>query len=63
MSLAAVTAKARGVKLHLARADTGSFYCGRRSMKSLYTWKPEEVTCQKCLDRYREHKQLEQPKE
>jgi hypothetical protein len=57
MSLAAITAKARGVVLHLGRADTGSYYCGgRRTKRTLHTWKPEEVTCKKCLERYREAK-------
>lgn len=60
MSLASVTAKIRGVALHLGRADTGASYCGRRqprgvddSLQSiLFTWKPEEVTCKQCLKRY-----------
>lgn len=61
MSLAAVTAKIRGVACHLGRADTGGLFCGRHvdtnvdeSLRSiLLTWRPEEVTCKKCLARYR----------
>lgn len=60
MSLAAVTAKIRRVALHLARADTGGIYCGTRvTDNTLFTWRPEEVTCQKCLKNYREWKRVE----
>lgn len=67
MSLAAVTAKIRGVACHLARADTGSLFCGRRVNKNvdeslrsiLFTWRPEEVTCKQCLARYREWRRSE----
>lgn len=55
MSLAAVTAKIRGVALHLARADTGRYYCGRRETdNTLHTWQPEQATCKKCLRKYAE---------
>lgn len=64
MSLAAVTAKARGVALHLGRADTGGVYCGLRVNKNvdaslrttLFTWKPEEATCKNCVARYKKVK-------
>lgn len=60
MSLAAVTAKIRSVALHLARADTGGYYCGIRVTDNiLYTWRPEEVTCKRCLARYRKLKDRE----
>lgn len=60
MSLASVTAKIRGVVLHLARADTGGYYCGTRvTGNTLHTWTPEEVTCKHCLARYREVKSRE----
>lgn len=60
MSLAAVTAKIRGVVLHLARADTGGIFCARRvTDNTLFTWRPEEVTCKRCLTRYREHRNQE----
>ena len=54
MSLAAVTAKARGQVLHLGRADTGGYYCGGRPTKNgLFTWRPEEATCQNCVEKYK----------
>lgn len=64
MSLASVTAKIRGVVLHLARADTGGYWCGLRVNKdldaslrtTLHTWTPEEATCKKCLKRYADYK-------
>ena len=56
MSLAAVTAKIRGVVCHLFRADGGLFCGARESEQSLATWRPEEVTCKKYLARYREWK-------
>lgn len=59
MSLAAVTAKLRGVALHLGRADTGGYYCGgRRTDKTLHTWQPERATCKKCLARFKSLKGL-----
>lgn len=61
MSLASVTAKIVGAVLHLARADTGAYYCSTRvTDKTFHTWRPEEVTCKKCLTRYQEAKRLEQ---
>lgn len=61
MSLAAVTAKIRGVALHLARADTSGIFCGRRvTDNTLFTRRPEEVTCKRCLTRYREHQNQNQ---
>lgn len=68
MSLAAVTAKARGVALHLGRADTGGYWCGRRintkvdpSLRAtLHTWTPEEATCKQCLARYKATKRTNQ---
>lgn len=62
MSLAAITAKARGVALHLGRADTGGYWCGLRINKhldsslrtTLHTWRPEEATCKRCLKKYAE---------
>lgn len=56
MSLASVTAKARGVALHLGRADTGGYYCHGRTDKTLHTWAPEQATCKKCLAAYRKLK-------
>lgn len=63
MSLAAVTAKARGVALHLARADTGGVYCGLRGERlrgASHTWTPEEATCKQCLARYKATKRTNQ---
>lgn len=65
MSLAAITAKARGVALHLGRADTGGYWCGRQMDKktdaslrtTLHTWTPEEATCKLCLARYQQSKE------
>ena len=57
MSLAAVSAKIRGVALHLGRADTGGYWCRtRRTEKTLCSWKPEESTCKKCLKAWRTQK-------
>lgn len=64
MSLARVIAGIRGIALHLACADTGATYCGRRpradvddSLQTiLFTWKPEEATCKQCLMVYAQAK-------
>lgn len=61
MSIASVTAKIRGVALHLGRADTGGYYCGRKMNKdldpslrtTLHTWAPEQATCKKCIAAYK----------
>lgn len=58
MSLAKAAASATGAVLHLAKADTGGIYCNRKVTKAtLYTWRPEEVTCKRCAAVYREWKQ------
>lgn len=60
MSLAKVTAQIRNVKLHLFLANSGDYFCGLKpTEKTLGTWRPEEVTCKKCLKNYQEYKRLE----
>lgn len=56
MGLAEVTAKARGVALHLGRADTGGYWCRGRTEKTLHTWSPEKATCKNCLKAYQVEK-------
>lgn len=56
MSLAEVTAKIKGVALHLARADTGGYWCrGQRTDKTLHTWALEKATCKRCIEAHRKY--------